>query len=272
MAKSKKKRQPVKKGYPPLSKADKFLYAALEVVGAIFIFAFLYEHDNIIGFFVLKSTEVLSFQERFTMFLMVPFIFFYLCYILDSQYSKKPIFGNKKVDYYNTLNHKFILPLFDKRYNNIARYTETRRKILIKFSIWLCVLTLLFTLGILGCIGRHEFSREGITTYSIFNNVINEYSYSEVESYKVEVYYHRSFRSRGLSYTDSDINLTVYFENGDNYTASYNTAQDVYALEEIDKILKGKKKTVDSHLLQNFISRHDLSDDELKVIYRLFEQ
>ena len=47
---------------------------------------------------------------------MVPFFLFYIFNIIDSQYNKKPIFGNKKIDYYNTSSHKFILPLFDKRY------------------------------------------------------------------------------------------------------------------------------------------------------------
>lgn len=268
MAKSKKKRRPAKreKDYPPLSKADKFLYAALEIVGFIFVFAFLYGHEHIIGLFVFRNTDILSFQVRLTLFLMVPFILFYLFSIIDPQATKKPVFGNKKVDYYNTLNHKFILPLFDKRYKNISRYSENRKKQLKKIIILCCISIILFTVGVLGCIGRYEFSRDGITAYSIFNNVTEEYTYDEVESYSVEAYYHHTFRPRGLSYTDSDINLTVRFANGENFTVSYDGSRDVYALEEIDKILKNKNKTVDSDYLQKFISRHDLTDDELKVI------
>ena len=130
MAKSKKKKRPQKryKSYPPLSRTDKFLYASLEVIGFIFIFGFLYGHENIIGLFVFRNQEILSFEVRLTMFLMAPFIFFYLFSIIDPQFSKKPVFGNKKVDYYNTLDYKFILPLFDKRYKNISRYSESRKK------------------------------------------------------------------------------------------------------------------------------------------------
>ncbi len=272
MAESKKKRRPAKrnKDNPPLSKTDKFLYAALEVVGAIFILTFLYEYDSIIGFFVFRNINVLSFQERFTMFLIVPFIFFYLFYILDSQYRKKPIFGNKKVDYYNTLNHKFILPLFDKRYNNIVRNSENRRKQLRNFGIICFVTIVLFTFGILGCFGRHEFNNNGITTYSIFNNVIEEYSYDEVESYEISAVDIYRYRRIGR-YLDSDICLTVNLENGDNYTASYNCARDIFALQEINNFLKDKKKSVNSHDLELFINRHSFTEDELKVIYRLFE-
>lgn len=274
MAKSKKKKRTAKKykNYPSLSKADKFLYAALEVVGAIFLFAFLYEYDRIISFFVLRNTNVLSFQERFTIFLMVPFFLFYIFNIIDSQYNKKPIFGNKKIDYYNTSSHKFILPLFDKRYNNIARNSVSRRKELINLAIVCFVSIVLFTFGILGCIGRHEFSKDGITTYSIFNNVIEEYSYDEIESYHVDAYYRYHTRTRGLGYTDYDVNLTVRFTDGKNFTASYNTSRDIYALEEIDKILKDKEKTVNPRNLELVINKYNFTDDELKVIYRLFEE
>lgn len=272
MAKSKKKKRLAEreKRYPPLSKTDKLLYMATEVIGAVFIFAYLYEYDSIIGFFVFKNPNILSFQERFTMFLMAPFILVYLFGICDSQYNRKPVFGNKNVDYYNTLNYKFILPLFDKRYKNIERFKEHRRIRLKKLGILLSVLFILFVIGVSGSVGRHEFSRESITTYSIFNNVIDEYSYDEIESYSVEAYYHRSIKPR-LSYTDSDINLTVRLSNDDSFTASYDTSRNVYALEEIENLLKGKKKTVDSRYLQEFISRHSLSEDELKVIYRLFD-
>ena len=274
MAKSKKKRRPAKKykEYPPLSKVDKFLYSALEVVGAVFAFTFLYKYDSIISFFVLKKADVLSFQERFTIFLMVPFFLFYIFNIIDSQYNKKQIFGNKKIDYYNTSSHKFILPLFDKRYNNIARNSVNRRKELINLAIVCFVSIILFTFGILGCIGRHEFSQDGITTYSIFNNVIEEYSYDEIESYHVEAYYRYHTRTRGLGYTDYDVNLTVRFTDGENFTASYNTSRDIYALEEIDKILKDKEKTVNSRNLEPVINKYNFTDDELKVIYRLFEE
>lgn len=273
MAKSKKKRRPQKrhKSYPPLSRADKFLYTAFEVVGALLVIIPIVAFDPIAGFFIFKKPDILSFQSRFTLLLLFPFVFVYLIYIGDSLYKKIPIFGNKKVDYYNTLNHRFILPLFDNRYKNIERFKEHRRRRLKRISIWCSVIVFLLVAGILGCVGRHEFSREGITTYSIFNNVIEEHSYDEVDSYEVsaiDVYRYRGTRG---GYVDSDINLTVYLKNGDNYTASYTAARDVYALEEIADLLVNKKKTVDSRDLQDFIDRHSFRDDELKVIYRLFE-
>ncbi len=268
MAKSKKKRRPAKKykGYPPLSKADKFLYSALEVVGVLLILIPLIAYEALAGLFIFKNPEVLSFQERWTILLILPFVFIFIPTIADAHNSKIPLFGNNKIDYYNTVNHKFVLPLFDKRYKNM----DSRKKFVKKFSKLCCVLILTMCLGVFGFLGRHEFSREGITTYSIFNNIIEEHSYNEVESYEISAIDSYRFTRRG-GYIESDIYLTVNLENGDNYTASYTAARDVYALEEIGKLLDNKKKTVDSRDLQDFINRHSFTDDELKVIYRLFE-
>lgn len=268
MAKSKKKSRPKKKykGYPPLSKTDKFLYSALEVIGMLLILIPLIAYEALAGLFIFRNPEVLSFQERFTMFLLIPFVILYIPCIANAHNSKIPLFGNKKINYYSTVNHNFVLPLFDKRYKNM----ESRNKFLKKFSIWCCILILTFCLGILGFLGRHEFSPEGITTYSIFNNIIEEHSYDEVESYEVSAIDSYRYTRRG-GYYESDIYLTVYLKNGDNYTASYTAARDVYALEEIADLLVNKKKAVDSRDLQAFIDRHNFSDNELKVIYRLFD-
>ncbi len=269
MAKSKKKKRTAKrhKGYPPLSKADKFLYSASEVVGMLLILIPLISYEALAGFFIFKKPEVLSFQERFTMFLIVPFVILYIPCIANAHSSKIPLLGNKKINYYSTVNYKFVLPLFDRRYKNM----ESRKKFMKKFSVWCCVLILTFCLGILGFVGRHEFSSEGIATYSIFNNIIEEHSYDEVESYEIAAADYYRYTSRG-GYYESDIYLTVYLENGDNYTASYTASRDIYALEDIAKLLKSKEKTIDSRDLQDFINRHSFTDDELKVIYRLFEE
>ncbi len=272
MSKSKKKKQTPKKfkGHPPLSKADKFLYSALEVVGALLIIVPLVAFDPIAGFFIFKNPDVLSFETRWTLLLLFPFAFVYLIHISDSLYKKIPIFGNQKVDYYDTLNHKFVLPLFDNRYKNIERFKEYQRKRLKRIGIWCCVITFLLCVGILGCVGRHEFSREGITTYSIFNNAIDKHSYEEVKNYEVSAIDSYRYTNRG-GYYESDIYLTVYLKNGGSYCASYTAARDIYALEEIAELLKSKEKAINARDLQNFISRHSFSENELKAIYRLFD-
>lgn len=274
MAKSKKLKKSVKrkKKYPPLSKQDKFLYACIEILGAIVLLIVVYVYEVLAPVFIFKKSDVLAFEERWTVILLFPAVCVWLIFILKSAYIKIPIIGNKKIDYYNTVNYKFILPLFDKRYKNNENYEKGRKKFFKKFIICFCVFTILLSIGVMGCIGRHEFNANGIVTYSILNNKLAEYSYDDVESYIVSADTYYINRARSLSYRVYDVNLVVKLSNGDSFTASYNMSRDIYALEKIDSQLKDKNKTVNSYHLQAFIGKYEFSDDELKVLYKLFEE
>ena len=48
--------------------------------------------------------EVLAYEERLSMFLLVPFIIFLLALVLKSTWKKVPIIGNKKIDYFSSKN------------------------------------------------------------------------------------------------------------------------------------------------------------------------
>ena len=124
----------------------------------------------------------------------------------------------------------------------------------------------------MGCFGRHEFNSNGIVTYGIFNNKVAEYSYNDVESYSLNADTYYISGTRGMSYRTYDVNLIVEMANGETFIASYDMARDIYALEKIDNILKDKNKSVNDKYLQEFIDRHDFSDDELRVLYNLFVQ
>lgn len=274
MAKSKKGGQSVKrrKKYPPLSKQDKILRICIHVLEALILLFSVYGYEIIAPNLIFRNSDVLAFEERWTMFLLAPFVFIWLIFILNYTYTKKPIIGNQKIDYYNTVNHKFILPLFDKRYKNDVNYKNGRKKFFKKMIIYFCIFTILLSIGVMGCIGRHELNSNGIVTYSILNNRIEEYSYDDVESYSViaDRYYHG--RSKGLSYHIYDVYLVINLSNGDSFSASYNMARDIYALRKIDDLLKDKIKTVNPYYLQEFINNHEFSDDELKELYKLFDK
>lgn len=273
MAKSKKK-QPHKlkrtKPLPPLSKADKIIYFLYEVIGAIVILISGFGWIDLLPKAVLKNPDVLGFQSRGTIVLILPFLFAFLIVILDPYMKKKPIVGNKKVDYYNTTNQQFALPLFDERYKNISRFNERRKKFFKKVLIWTLVFTFLFTLEVIGLIGRHEFTDEGITTCSVFNNPIGYHSYDDVERYEITTD-RQYFRTRGLGFTKYDVVLTVYLADGEDFYTEYSFSRDIYALAEIEKKLKGKEKTTDNYYLDKFIARQNFNEQELKVLYELFD-
>ena len=272
MANSNKAKKSVKrkKKYPPLSKEDKFLYSLFEVIGAILLFVFVYIFESFTRFFAFKNSDVLAVEARWTMLLLIPVACFWLFTVLKTNYTRMPVIGNKKINYYSD-KYKFILPLFDKRYNGNENYKKRRMKFLRNFIIYSIVFIMLLSVGFMGCVGRHEFTDTGIVTYDIFNNKTAEYSYDEVESYSVNASTYYRSRPRGLSYRTYNINVSVNMSDGASFFASYDMSRDVYALEQLDALL-GENKTVNSDYLQNFINAHSFSDDELKSLYKLFDE
>lgn len=270
MAKSKKSVKRKKK-FPPLSKQDKFIYGCIETIGAIILLASVDIYKNFTHLIVFKKADVLAFEERWSVLLIVPFIIFLLFLILKPTWKKLPIIGNKKIDYFNRTKFKAVFPLFDDRYKNNEEYLTNRKNFFKKSVIYFFIFVSLLSIGCMGCIGRHEFNENGIVTYNILNEKTAEYSYDEVESFQVSANMNYG-RTRRLYYHNYNINLIVNMKNGEAFTASYDSARDVYALEKINNQLKDKKKTVDSYYLQEFTDRYEFTDEELLVIEKIFEE
>ncbi len=271
MAKSKKSVKHKKK-YPPLSKQDKFIYSCFEVIGAIIVITSMDIYKIFAHLITFKKTEILAYEERWSVLLLFPVIFFLLFLVLKPTWKKLPIIGNKKIDYFNRTKFKAVFPVFDDRYKNNEEYLKNRKIFFKKSVIYFCVFISLLSIGCMGCIGRHEFNENGIVTYSILNNKTAEYSYDEVESFRVSADRNSVRSTRGIHYYTYGMSLTMNMNNGETFTASYDRARDVYALEKIKNQLKDKKKTVDTYYLQDFIDRYDFTDDELQVIDKIFEE
>ena len=99
-----------------------------------------------------------------------------------------------------------------------------------------------------------------------------DYSYDDVESYSVSASVNNIVRTRGLSHRTYDIDVVLEMPDGKTFTASYDMARNIYALEKIDNLLEGKNKTVNSAYFQDFEDTHELTDDELITLYKLFEK
>lgn len=162
--------------------------------------------------------------------------------------------------------------MFDKRYADNEQYKNGRKKFLRSFIIYFALFIVLLSVGVMGCVGRHEFTDNGIVTYSIFNNKVAEYSYEDVESYSVNAYTYYRSRPRGLSYRTNDIQLVANMYDGTSFIANYDMSRDIYALEKIESLLDGKNKTVNRDYFQEFINSHSFSDDEIESLNKLFDK
>ena len=122
-------------------------------------------------------------------------------------------------------------------------------------------------MGLLGYTGRHEFDDNGITTYSVFNNPVKEYCYDEVESYELRAEKH--FYRYGFSY---EVFIRLNLENGEDFYIDYDCCRDGRAIQEIKNQLEGNAEIIDTSYLEDFIHSRDLTADEIKILYSLFEK
>lgn len=269
MAENKKRKKPKKrnKPYPPLSKTDKSIYIVFQLTAALFLLGTILGYVFFAGHFIFRNPYVLAFSDRWTPLLMLPFFILGGALVFDINQKKTPLFGNKKVDYFNTTYRRFTLPLFDKRYQQLESFKKSRKAFFKKASIWSVVLTILFCIGLLGYMGRHEFDDNGITTYSVFNNPIKEYSYDEVTDYELRAGKH--FYRRRISY---EIFLCLKLQNGEEFFVDYDYCRNGEAMLEIKNQLEGKPEIIDDSYFEEFIESRSLTEAEIQTLYELFEK
>lgn len=276
MAENKKRKKPKKRNnpYPPLSKKDKRLYVIFKLSAVLFLSLTTVGFLILPNIIVLNNSDLLAVTERWTLFLILPFIFTFGGVVLfDSERNKMPLYGNKDIDYYNTANHRFVLPIFDERYKNIESCQKAKSKFFKKIMLWSVIFAGLLSIGFLGCLGRQEFSKSNITTYSIFNTAIESQSYKDAQSYDISTEKFRYAKPQTvIGSSQYDVILTVNFKNGKSFSADYGSFRNIYAMKELDALLAGKPKSIDDSYLSEFISTHTLTEDELKVLYELFEK
>ncbi len=274
MAENQKRKKPKKrnKPYPPLSKTDKIIYIIFQLTAALILLGTIFGYIFFAGYFIFRNPYVLAYADRWTPLLMLPFFILGGALVFDINQRKTPLFGNKKVDYFNTAYRRFTLPLFDKRYQNLENCKKAKNKLLKKTAIWSVMLTILFCIGLLGYTGRHEFDDNGITTYSVFNNPIKKYSYDEVETYELRATKNNRKSSRYSSTVSYEVFIKFNLESGKEFFVNYDYCRDAYAMKELKNQLEGKPKTIDDSYLEEFIERRDLTADEIKILYELFEK
>lgn len=273
MAKQKKKKSNHKKGYPPLSKTDKFITTIVPIVAVIFMYTILLGYEWFSPYFIFRqNSKTLAFCETSSFLRIVPF--WIVCFIVFGviffrSTSKKPIFGNKKIDYYNTTFYKFVLPPFDKRYTKLFWTKEKIRNVLIKTIVSLLLVIVTFIYGLGGVISRWEITDSNIMKFGTDNEIEESYAYDDIISYEVYSTLRSTHGKHATFY--SELGFAVTLNNEEILCFDLDSINGgITGLYKLDKLLSGKNKTVVDDRLERYINTHSLSDEELKMLTEIY--
>ena len=245
MAKQKKKKSNHKKGYPPLSKIDRFIATIVPIIAVVLMYTILLGYEWFSPYLVFKlNSNTFAFCETSSFLRIVPFwivSFIVFGAIFFRLTSKKPIFGDKKTDYYNTTFYKFILPPFDKRYTKQFWTKEKIRNVLIKTIVSLLLVIVTFIYGFGSVISRWEITDSNIIKFGTNNEIEESYTCDDIISYEVYSTLRSTHGKHATFYSELGLAITLNNEERLSFDLDFINGG-ITGLYKLNKLLSGKDK------------------------------
>ena len=281
MSKKKKKKQ--KNNKPQLSWLDKFIYNFVFVALISIAYVLIVNIFTLLNELYFLQEDVIAATPRLTIILAIPFLLIVILrpafILIENQTKHKAIFGNKSVDYRRYSAD--LRPIFGKERNKT--FTDKQKKARNKRMLsWFIALLVLGTIGISGILGRTILSADGnIITYSIFNNIKEEFRINDISKIEYSTYYSSGGRYAPDTY---DYDIEIYISNSDDSyqfdNQSFKTTKQngistvlIEMLRLKEDVYKNKTIVFDLQTEIDVISRHNkLNEEENKLLYKLFEK
>lgn len=283
MGKKKKKRKKNKSQRPPLSLLDKAVYCFLFLLILILGFALAYIAEGITDGIAFRDTEVVAYSYHMTFLFMLPVVLYIplsgFIYFIDALESKKPIFGNRNIQYGKAPWDTDVFPLFDTRRKKV--YVRPSHKEFRK------IMLLVWTVGLLVCIAISPFglfSRDclkednSIVSYNIINVQKDiQYNSSDYEHLTIRTSYSSGYRSVYHYYR---YEITIDMKDGESFSFSssefVNNKEDyhkncIYRMLEIKSLFPSEQITIKGEEdLQKVIDDTGMNEEQIKLLNQLF--
>ena len=281
MSKKKKKKQKVNK--PQLSGLDKFIYKFIFVIWIGVVYILVVNIFTLLNKLYFLQENVIAATPRLTIILAIPFLAIVLLrpafILIENQTKHKAIFGNKSVDYRRYSSE--LRPIFGKERNKAFtdKQKNARKK---RMLSWFIALSVLGIISIPGILGRTVLTTDGnIITYSVFNNIKEEFQISDISKIEYSTYYSSGGRYAPDTY-DYDIEIYIS-DSDDSYSFDNNSFKTIEqngistALTEMlrlkEEVYNNKAIVFDIQTELDVISRHNkLNEEENKLLYKLFDK
>lgn len=275
MSKHKKKKQR-EISPPPLSKLDIFIYNAIIIAIVLFALLILFGSNYVAEFVGYADENVMLSYSRWTLLFLFPVfcivVFPILYFFVMGLEEKKPIFGNKNINYFSTTRYSKAEFLFKKKNNP----KDKKIKVIVVFIlVMVAIICTVFSL-----FGRNSIYNNGdIKVHSVINTVKKEYLIDNILSVTIEI--GEDYTGRGnyrpmcwvrvqtenqkdFNFSLSDAHWTKI--NIDEKIANISTLKNVFDSNNIPVSVIGEE------YIDELIEYYELSETERKLLVDLFNE
>lgn len=282
MAKHRKKRKN-RQQPPPLSTLDTCIYNIAMLTSVILTFLFFIFCFTFPEFISFHDESVVLYSVRWTQFLLL-FPLIVSLIIIEEIWGKgftekRPIFGNKKINYNSTTQYTNVQFLFKKeKHQKPLTEFEKKWKLFSKTSlIVFCIVSLL--LGVGSFFGRNTLHNNGtVKTYSIANTIKSEYKIEDISQVTIK----SGTTSAGRYAIRPACYLDISTHSGKEFSFCMDELRDTpfNASETINELLNlkayYKSQGIDILIgeleyVEELIEYYEMNDREKEMLYELFE-
>lgn len=275
MSKHKKKKQR-ELSPPPLSKLDIFVYNTIIVIIALITLAAFFGVFYVVEAIAYADKTVILSYSRWTIFFLLPawlFGFFpMLNFFATGLNEKKPIFGNKNVNYFSTTRCAKAEFLFKKKSN-----PKDKKIKLIVASVLTVVVVICTTFGLLG---RNSIYNNGdIKAYSVINTVKKQYSVDDISEVTIEIgeeYITRgNYRPMCWVRVETDNEKKFDFSLSDAYWANNNIPEKIANISTLKTVFDNNNipvTVIGEEYIDEFVEYYELTETERKLLKGLFDE
>ncbi len=275
MSKHKKKKQR-EFSPPPLSKLDIFVYNIIILVIVFLTLSAFFGVFYVIDVIGYADETVMLYCSRWTVLLLVPAFSLtflpLLNFFITGFNEKKPIFGNKNVNYFSTTRYAKAEFLFKKKSNP----DDKKIKVMVA-SVLAIVVVICTTFGLLG---RNSIDNNGnIKVLSVFNTVKKEYSVDDISKVTIEIGEEYSRYDGYIANCFVDVE-TVNGKNFDFVTIEarwndYKIPEKIANISTLKTVFDNNNipvTVIGEEYIDEFVEYYELTETERKLLKGLFDE